>query len=80
MNKKFTLIYLLNSEENDKGEMINAEDLGDDGFKNFEDVFKVLNSVKSSPSQAVVDNIIQFANTYELIDLGSKGNIEMILN
>ena len=80
MHKNSTFIYRLNSEENDNGEMINADNFGEDGFKDFDDVFNILNELKSSPSKAVVDNIIQFANSYELIDLGSKGNAEIILN
>ncbi len=80
MNKNSTFIYLLNSEEGDKSEMIDLNDFGDNGFTDFEEVFKTLDTVKSSPSKFTINKIIQFARSYEVIDLGSKGIVEMILN
>ncbi|MFC2118306.1 hypothetical protein ACFLTI_03360 [Bacteroidota bacterium] len=80
MNKKSTLIYLLNTEESEKCDIINNDDFSENGFNEFEDVFDELNSVKYSPSELIVRNVIQYAHASELIDLGSGIKVEMILN
>ncbi len=80
MNKKSTLNYLLNTEESEKCDAVDPGDFIEIGFNELENVFDELNTVKYSPSELVVQNVIQFAHAYKIIDLGSGRKIEMILN
>lgn len=80
MNINFTFFYLFTEEGNDSNEMIDLNNLDDEIFKNFKDVFEMLDTEFVSPSERVVNNLIQYAQSYEYMDLGSGKEAEMILN
>jgi len=80
MNVNFTLFYLFSGEGNGSSEMINLNNSDDEVFKNYQDVFDALDIELVSPSESVVQNLIQFAQSYEYVDLGSEKGAEIILN
>ncbi len=79
MNKKFTLFYLVNNFSNNKitDSVKNNFNINFDAFN---DVFKILDKLKFEPSQKIINNIINYSKSYDVIKLKSSNTIELNLN
>jgi len=70
MRKNSTLIYFVNRIQSKKSEMI----------KDKESINKETRIEQKMPSEKTVENILNFARVYEVLDTRSTGHVEMILN
>ena len=79
MNNNFTLFYLVNHFSNNKITDSEKNNFNID-FDAFNDVFKILDKLKFEPSQKIINNIINFSKSYDVIKLKSSNTIELNLN
>ena len=70
MNKKSTLIYIVNGTQ--------AEDITQNRVDDA--IEKSLTEMEFEPSERSIENILNFARSYEVLDTESTGHVEMILN
>lgn len=71
MNKVSTLIYFVNRFQADS-DVFNEEDLGN--------TFTEMAKPEVGPSEQSIDNIMNFARSYEVMETEETGHVEMILN
>lgn len=70
MNKKSTLIYIVNE--------FQAEDITQNRVDDA--IEESLTAMEFEPSERSIKNILNFAQSYEVLDTESAGHVEMILN
>ena len=70
MNKKSTLIYIVNGTQAEDTTQNRVDDA----------IEKSLTEMEFEPSERSIENILNFARSYEVLDTESTGHVEMILN
>ena len=70
MKKHSTLIYLVNNFQTD----VETQSRVDDIIEN------ELTAMEFNPSERSIENILNFARSYEVLETESTGYVEMILN
>ncbi len=70
MKKHSTLIYLVNNFQTD----VETQSRVDDVIEN------ELTAMEFNPSERSIENILNFARSYEVLETESTGYVEMILN
>ena len=70
MKKHSTLIYLVNNFQTD----VETQSGVDDVIEN------ELTAMEFNPSERSIENILNFARSYEVLETRSTGYVEMILN
>lgn len=63
MNQTSTLFYLVNNFEEENDELIDLDDFLNLRPQEFEDVFKLLDTVRFQPKQEVVDKVIEYSKS-----------------
>ena len=71
MKKVSTLIYFVNSFQADS-DLFDEEDLGD--------TLREMEKPEVGPSEQSIDDIMNFARSYEVLETEETGHVEMILN
>lgn len=70
MKKHSTLIYLVNNFQTGEATQNRVDDV----------IENSLTAMEFEPSESSIENILNFARSYEVIETESTGQIEMILN
>jgi hypothetical protein len=73
MEKSSTLIYLINRFQKKLDSSIKVVDSNDD-------VFEKAENAEMAPSQRTINNILDFAKSYEVMETQNNGFVEMVLN
>jgi diacylglycerol kinase family enzyme len=70
MKKNSTLIYFVNNFNSEEKNQCRVEDVDTD----------LLTAMEFNPSERSIENIMNFARSYEVFETENTGQIEMILN
>ena len=70
MKKHSTLIYLVNSFQTEETTQIRVDNVSENE----------LTAMEFNPSERSIENILNFARSYEVLETESTGYVEMILN
>lgn len=70
MKKHSTLIYLVNSFQTEETTQIRVDNVSENE----------LTAMEFNPSERSIENILNFARSYEVLETESSGYVEMILN
>jgi len=73
MEKSSTLIYLINRFQKKLDSSIKVVVSNDD-------VFEKAENAEMAPSQRTINNILDFAKSYEVMETQNNGFVEMVLN
>jgi len=61
MNRISTLFYILDNRDKENGWIISAEDLNNEGFLEYDDVYNLLNHLDLKPSNRVINELIAYS-------------------
>ena len=70
MKKNSTLIYFVNNLNSEKKNQYRLDDVDTD----------LLTAMEFNPSERSIENIMNFARSYEVLETENTGQVEMILN
>lgn len=70
MKKHSTLIYLVNNFQTEEAAQNRVDDV----------IGNELTAMEFNPSERSIENILNFARSYEVLETESTGYVEMILN
>ena len=70
MKKNSTLIYFVNNLNSEKKNQYRLDDVDTD----------LLTAMDFNPSERSIENIMNFARSYEVLETENTGQVEMILN
>ncbi|MBI5218164.1 MAG: hypothetical protein HY958_04460 [Bacteroidia bacterium] len=71
MKNRSTLLYFISTFEKPGSET---------NFDEYKDILNVSGQAEYEPSSHIINNIMGFSNSYEVLKSKSYGNVEMIIN